>query len=195
MMPDQTEEKQEMLESEQKRYERYDALRIAIVVLPVCMLLFTFCLRVMTVDGSSMLPTLTDGEWMLVVDSFLAGEPEAGDVVVLRVPTYNETTPIVKRVIATEGQTVDIDYEAGTVSVDGEVLDEPYINEQMVWLAYDTYWDYPVTVEEGCIFVLGDNRNHSSDSRYFAIGMVNTNYVVGKAVFALWPLSWIGVIA
>ena len=108
---------------------------------------------------------------------------KAGDIVVARKEGFS-SEPIVKRVIATEGQTVDIDFSTGSVYVDGELLEETYIKEP-------TYDDeglaFPVTVEEGCIFVMGDNRNASDDSRNPRLGIVDERYVLGKAVFLLLP--------
>ena len=106
-----------------------------------------------------------------------------GDIVVLRKDTFLEE-PIVKRVIATEGQTVDIDFVSGAVYVDGELLEEDYINEP-TYVEEGT--EFPLTVPEGSIFVMGDNRNHSSDSRSSDLGTVDTRYVIGKAVFLLFP--------
>ncbi len=146
-------------------------------------LVFTFLIRLIGVDGHSMVPTLQDGDRLLVLSSLLDNDYEYGDIVVLREESFLEE-PIVKRVIATEGQTVDIDFEAGTVYVDGQVLDEPYINEP-TYMEEGT--EFPLTVPEGCIFVMGDNRNHSSDSRDSRLGTVDTRCVLGKAVFLAFP--------
>lgn len=146
-------------------------------------LVFTFLIRLIGVDGHSMVPTLQDGDRLLVLSSLLDNDYEYGDIVVLREESFLEE-PIVKRVIATEGQTVDIDFEAGIVYVDGQVLDEPYINEP-TYMEEGT--EFPLTVPEGCIFVMGDNRNHSSDSRDSRLGTVDTRCVLGKAVFLAFP--------
>ena len=98
--------------------------------------------------------------------------------------------PIVKRVIAVGGQTVDIDYDAGTVAVDGQVLDEPYIHEAMLCPTYENQTH--IEVPEGSIFVMGDNRNHSSDSRDVTLGTVDTRYLLGKAEFICFPFSDFG---
>ena len=111
-----------------------------------------------------------------------------GMSVVAKVPGF-EDEPIVKRVIATQGQTVDITYDAtgvGTVIVDGQALKEPYINEPMLAPSYATV-SFPLTVPEGCVFVMGDNRNHSADSRYTQIGVFNTKYILGKVLLVVWP--------
>ena len=146
-------------------------------------LVFTFLIRLIGVDGHSMVPTLQNGDRLLVLSSLLDNDYEYGDIVVLREESFLEE-PIVKRVIATEGQTVDIDFEAGIVYVDGQVLDEPYINEP-TYMEEGT--EFPLTVPEGCIFVMGDNRNHSSDSRDSRLGTVDTRCVLGKAVFLAFP--------
>ena len=108
-----------------------------------------------------------------------------GDVVVLRKESFL-TEPIVKRVIATAGQTVDIDFGAGIVYVDGEALEEDYINEPTFT---EEGMEFPLTVPEGSIFVMGDNRNHSDDSRNSRLGTVDTRYVIGKAVLLAFPVA------
>ena len=106
-----------------------------------------------------------------------------GDIVVLRKEAFLEE-PIVKRVIATEGQTVDSDFDAGVVYVDGQALEEDYINEPT---CLEEGTEFPLTVPEGSIFVMGDNRNHSNDSRDSRLGTVDARYVIGKAVFLAFP--------
>ncbi|MBR0282747.1 MAG: signal peptidase I [Oscillibacter sp.] len=149
----------------------------------VVVLLFTFVVRLIGVDGHSMLPTLQHGDRLLVLSSLWYHDYRYKDIVILRKETFDEK-PIVKRVIATEGQTVDIDFHVGIVYVDGVALDEPYINEM-------TYTEegitFPLTVPEGSVFVMGDNRNHSSDSRHSRLGTVDTRYIIGRAVFLLFP--------
>lgn len=130
-----------------------------------------------------MVPTLQDGDRLLVLNSMFDHDYQYGDIVVLRKDTFLEE-PIVKRVIATEGQTVDIDFGEGTVYVDGVALEEDYINEP-TYLEEGT--EFPLTVPEGCVFVMGDNRNRSSDSRDSRLGTVDTRYVIGKAVFLAFP--------
>ena len=161
-------------------YEWTQALVCSVLAV---VLLFTFVVRLIGVDGHSMVPTLQDGDRLLVLNSLWDSDYEYGDIVVLRKESFLEE-PIVKRVIATEGQTVDIDFASGSVYVDGELLEEDYINE----LTYvDEGTQFPLTVPEGSIFVMGDNRNHSSDSRSSDLGTVDTRYVIGKAVFLLFP--------
>ena len=156
----------------------------------VCMvLLFTFVGRVVRVDGRSMDPTLAHGELLAVWS--LGYEPEQGDIVVLNKTTadFLEGEAIVKRVIALEGQTVDIDYDAGTVAVDGQVLDEPYILEEMLWPSSSHMQETHFEVPEDSIFVMGDNRNGSTDSRHSGVGSVHRDCLLGRAVAVIWPLD------
>lgn len=165
---------------EREAYEWVQALVCSVLAV---VLVFTFVIRLIGVDGHSMLPTLQDGDRLLVLSSALCGGYEPGDVVVLRKETFL-TTPIVKRVIAAGGQVVDIDFESGIVYVDGQRLHEDYINEQ-TFLAEGTV--FPLTVPEGSVFVLGDNRNHSNDSRDARLGTVDERYIIGRAVFLAFP--------
>ncbi|MFB2020118.1 signal peptidase I [Pseudoflavonifractor sp. P01025] len=165
-----------------------NALTTALVVL---VLVFTFFGRLTRVDGNSMDYTLQNNELLLVWS--LGYTPQQGDIVVLNktTATHLDGVAIVKRVIAVGGQTVDIDYATSTVYVDGEPLDEPYIWEPMV----DIYGDRGSThieVPEGSIFVMGDNRNDSDDSRDNLIGTIDEDYVLGKAVFSIFPFSKFG---
>ena len=148
------------------------------------MLLFLVVFRVILVTGDSMFSTLWDGDYLLLESRMFCGEPEPGDIVVISKASFDNGSPIVKRVIATEGQTVDIDFDAGVVYVDGEVLEEPYTREP-TWL--DEGLEFPVTVPEGCVFVMGDNRNNSKDSRYADLGPIDTRHILGRAVFLIWP--------
>ena len=151
-------------------------------------LVFTFLGRTAVVSGSSMLPTYHDGDRMLI--SSLGYTPEYGDVVVFAEKSGDKEN-LIKRVIATEGQTVDINFETGEVSVDGVVLDEPYIYEQT---EEEGNIEFPATVPEGHIFVLGDNRNNSRDSRFGSIGMVDERLILGRAYWQIFPLSKRGFI-
>ena len=175
------EDQQEEKESEgRESYEWVQALVCSVLAVVV---LFTFGARLIGVDGHSMLPTLQNGDRMLVLNSMLYHDYKYSDVVVLRKDTFLKE-PIVKRVIATAGQTVDIDFDSGTVYVEGEPLREDYINE-LTFLEEGT--EFPLTVPEGHIFVMGDNRNRSSDSRDSNLGTVDTRYVIGRAVAVAFP--------
>ena len=171
-------------------------LQAVTAVLTVLILLGTFAGRLTVVVGQSMDPTLQNGE-LLILQS-LGCDPRQGDIVVLNkldAPVL-EGEAIVKRCIAVGGQTVKIDYEAGTVSVDGAVLDEPYILERMQdpALRNSNMCITEVTVPEGCIFVMGDNRNNSADSRHIQVGVIDERYVLGVARLAVFPLSKLGLL-
>ena len=161
-------------------YEWVQALVCSVLAVVVA---FTFLIRLIGVDGHSMVPTLQDGDRLLVLTSLLYDDYQYGDIVVLRKESFLEE-PIVKRVIATEGQTVDIDFVTGSVTVDGVLLHEDYINE-LTFTEEGT--EFPLTVPEGSIFVMGDNRNHSNDSRDARLGTVDTRYVIGRAVILAFP--------
>ena len=164
-------------------------------ILLVCLVIvFTFFGRLTRVDGSSMENTLHDGQLLLVQS--LGYEPEQGDIVVLNKTTVEHLggVAIVKRVIATGGQTVDIDYAANSVYVDGERLDEPYIKEAMLDVTQTGPYRTQTHIEvpEGSIFVMGDNRNNSDDSRDSRIGCIDEDYVLGKAFFSIFPFDTFG---
>lgn len=177
----------------EKRYGRnlnllewYDALVFALAVLVA---LFIFFARVVAVDGSSMFPTLTNGD-RLVVQS-LGYKPAAGDIVVI--DSYiNYGKPLVKRVIAVGGDTVDIDPAAGVVLVNGQPLAEPYIAEPTTEMGDMTF---PLTVPAGSVFVMGDNRQHSTDSRFASVGFIDERDLLGRAVLRVFPLDKVGKIA
>ena len=168
------------------RSDIYDWLQCIVMAIVICVLFFSFIVRLVDVVGSSMYPTLEDGDKIIVSNLFYT--PKQGDIVVFRKDEYREE-PLVKRIIAVEGQTVDIDFERGIVYVDGEPLDEPYIAEP----ATDPEnFIGPVEVPEGCIFVMGDNRNDSDDSRDNLLGTIDEDYVLGKAFFSIFPFSKFG---
>lgn len=168
--------------------ELYDWIWVIISSVVVIILVFTFLFRTASVDGSSMEPTLHHGDKLIV--SHLFYQPEYGDIVVLTSPPAT-TEPLVKRIIAKGGDWVDIDFEAKIVSVNGEVLDEPYIAEATELQGNVTF---PKQVPKGCVFVMGDNRNHSKDSRMTEVGMVDERYIMGKVLFRILPFSSIGSI-
>jgi len=176
--------------------ELFEWLQMILVCILAAVFLFNCVIRLTRVDGESMDNTLQDGELMLVRS--IAYDPQPGDIIVLNkttvdIPGWDGMKAIVKRVIATGGQTVDVDYEAGLVYVDGEPLDEPYIRETMYrpdsYYMQQTHWEVP----EGSIFVMGDNRNNSTDSRDERLGCIDEEYVLGKVVLALWPMSKFGL--
>ena len=172
---------QEKKQSAGKEFYEWVQALVSSVLLVV--LVFTFVIRLIGVDGSSMEPTLKHGDRLLVLNSLWYDDYQYGDIVVLRKDSFMED-PIVKRVIAVEEQTVDIDFDEGIVYVDDVALKEDYINDY-TYLEEGT--EFPLTVPKGSVFVLGDNRNHSSDSRDSRLGTVDTRYVIGKAVFLAFP--------
>ena len=161
-------------------YEWVQALVSSVIIV---VMLFTFAVRMIGVDGHSMVPTLQHGDRLLVLTPLLYNDYQYGDIVIVRKDSFG-VNPIVKRVIATAGQTIDIDFTTGSVWVDGELLYEPYIRELTL---RDEGTVFPLTVPDGCIFVMGDNRNESTDSRSPRLGVIDTRYVIGRAVFLLFP--------
>lgn len=159
---------------------------IALLIIVVAVL---FCFRVTVVEGSSMDKTLqggkrnqNDGDVLLLLSSTIAGAPKYGDIIVANKVSYPD--PIIKRVIATEGQTVDINFQTGEVRVDDVLLDEPYISTPT--LNFEGIY-FPLVVDKGCVFVLGDNRGVSKDSRSPEIGLIDCREIVGKAIFLCFP--------
>ena len=185
------EEQEELSSGDSLKLDLYFWLQALVLALVALILLFTFVGRITPVVGESMLPTLHEGDVMLIRDIGYT-DPQLGDIVVLTKEFDAARGPIVKRIIAVEGQTVDIDYQTGAVYVDGEALDEPYLNEPMEEPWYEDLTS--VTVPEGSVFVMGDNRNHSNDSRDVTLGTVDERYVLGRAVCVLLPFQNFGMI-
>lgn len=158
----------------------YDFAAIMLSSLVVVTLIFTFGFKVSTVNGRSMFSTLDNGDKLLI--SARDYSIDQGDIVIISQPNAYEKV-LVKRVIATGGQSVDIDVQRGVVYVDGEQLDEPYLNVKTKTLGDG--FTYPVTVPEGYLFVMGDNRNESADSRYAGVGFIDERYVVGEAFYRI----------
>lgn len=188
-----TEEKSESVKD--FLFDWIEVLVHAIIVVVIC---FTFIFRIATIDGPSMMDTLINGERVIITNLFY--EPKAGDIVVISRNKENSTytsdasnTPIIKRIIATEGQTVRIDFEEGVVYVDEVALDEPYTRTKTN-RSYDIDFSTPQMVPEDCVFVLGDNRNDSIDSRDTSIGMIDERYILGHAVYRVFPFNKIGKI-
>lgn len=148
------------------------------------LLVFSLLFRVVVVSGPSMNQTLIDGDRILLLSNVFYNNPQYGDIIVACKDSYDNGAPIIKRVIATEGQTVDIDFINGIVYVDGVALDEPYTNTPT---NQNEGIRFPIVVDEGCIFVMGDNRNVSKDSRSNEIGLIDTREILGKALFIFFP--------
>ena len=159
-------------------------LRDLVCLIAGVLLIFSLLFRVVVVSGPSMKDTLVDGDWLLLVGNVLYNNPKRGDIIVASKDSFDDGAPIIKRVIATEGETVDIDFEKGIVYVNGAAIEEDYIRTAT------TRWegvDFPLTVKEGCVFVMGDNRDVSKDSRSPEIGMIDKREILGRAVFVPMP--------
>ena len=164
-------------------------LRDVVVVLVVFLLLFMMAFRIVSVKGPSMYDTLLDGDRLILLSSVFYREPKQGDVIVASLESFKDGECIVKRVIATEGQVVDIDFLTGEVRVDGVLLDEPYIHTPT---DRSEGVEFPVVVEPGHVFVMGDNRGNSLDSRSHEIGQIDKRQILGKAIFLLFPGNNLG---
>ena len=162
-------------------YEWTQAIAIAVVV---ALIINQFIFAIVEVNGSSMVPTLQNAERLVVRKFFY--EPDEKDIVIVKSNDMGKF--LVKRVIATEGQLLDINEETGDVYVDGELLVEPYIAEKLVSAGNAN--EFPLVIPEDCTFVMGDNRNNSLDSR--AIGVIENKYIIGKACFRIWPFDSFG---
>lgn len=180
----------------------YDWVETFCYAMALMVVLFLLVCRYVTVDGDSMRETLHDSDKLII--SGLGYTPETGDIVVVNVPAYQN--PIIKRVIATEGQEVEIDFENWTVRVDGVLLEEDYINrdtnydgindDHREWMAGSQTGERVLrfTVEPGKLFVMGDNRNHSTDSRSSTVGQVDERQVLGRVLLRLFPFSAFGTV-
>ena len=180
---------EELPERNQKLWDIvYDAVATLESAVIILMLFFSLVFRPAAVIGDSMLPNFIGGDRVACIHSFSGYE--RGDVIIISHATRKDES-IIKRVIAVGGDTVDIDFYKGTVSVNGRELDEPYVGTPTN-LSYDM--KFPITVPDGKLFVLGDNRNDSIDSRSTDIGLINENKVLGKVVFRLYPFDRIKII-
>lgn len=164
----------------------FDTVSVVATAVVAVAFVFLFVFRTVGVVGGSMQPTLNSGDRIVLTATY--GEPEHGDIVVTCQPDSSNVIPdtLVKRIIATEGQTVDIDFTRGKVYVDGIELDEPYIADPT---RDREDFDGPVVVPAGCVFVMGDNRNHSTDSRDNRVGFIREEYIMGKALFRIAPFG------
>lgn len=160
----------------------YDLIGSVVTAIVLIFLIFTFVCRPTYVDGTSMIPTLNDRDWLVTVAQ---KEYKYGDIVIVTQPNiFNE--PLIKRIIATEGQVIDINFENGEVKVDGKILNEPYIAELTKKSEGNAF---PLVVPKGCIFVMGDNRMNSTDSRSPYVGFIDVRYILGKAKFRVLPFG------
>ena len=168
----------------------YDWLGTLLMAIVVILLIMTFFLRQVTVNGSSMTDTLTHQD-RLLVSNFMY-QPQCGDIVVV---THGKELdePIIKRVIATEGQHLEINYETNQVIVDGKVLEEDYIKGRTLPLYRPTR--IPEVIPEGYVFVMGDNREDSLDSRSEKVGLIPVENIIGKAFFRIMPFEKFGSVS
>ncbi|MBO5247704.1 MAG: signal peptidase I [Clostridia bacterium] len=162
-------------------------MEIIVGALVAAILVLTLICRTGVVDGTSMVPTMHHADRYVISDLFYT--PDQGDIVVFRPEMKGEDELWIKRIIALEGQTVYIDPNTYQVFVDGQLLDEPYL-EGMGTIPKTT--ENPITVPEGCVFVMGDNRAISLDSRYKEVGCVKISQLAGRVILRFWPLSDFG---
>ncbi len=168
-----------------------DWIETFVIALSLLVLLFLFLFRYVTVDGDSMTHTLQNQDKLIIVNTY--GEYKTGDIVVVRVSGHDQ--PLIKRVIATEGQEVEIDFENWVVKVDGVALDEPYVRKETNGLMnYSQYYNGPFKVGKGKIFVMGDNRNGSNDSRNPQIGQIDARRTLGKVLIRFSPFDKFGAV-
>ena len=160
------------------------SLHDLVYLLAAILLILLFLFRIVVVSGPSMNATLIDGDYLLLLSNVFYQDPQYGDVIVASKDSFKDGEPIIKRVIAKEGQKVDIDFAAGIVYVDDIPLDEPYT---LTPTNQAQGVKFPLIVEDGCLFVMGDNRNMSKDSRSVEIGQVDKREILGKAIFLLIP--------
>ncbi len=191
MAEHQTPEQPKLTRAQAAKSDLFFWLQALVMALVVLILVFTFVGRIITVDGSSMLPTLHDKDVLLLRS--IAYTPDQGDIIVLTKDFSGYTNqPIVKRVIAVGGQTIRIDYEENKVYVDDVALDESYTNDPVMFRPGGKLTIEEITVPEGHVFVMGDNRNDSADSRHEELGTIDNRYILGKAVMILLPFQNFG---
>ena len=183
------EEKQGKREKGSLASDLFDWAEALVYALALLVVVCAFFVRRSGVQGTSMYPTLDNGDQLLLL-SFGYNEPERGDIVVLMADDFMDK-PLVKRVIGIGGDVIDMD-PSGTVTVNGEALYEPYINDLNGQDMYLGDIQFPLTVPDGQVFVMGDNRNGSSDSRKAEVGTIPYEKIVGKAVFRLFPFNRMG---
>jgi len=168
--------------------ELFDWVEASMTAVVCVVLIFTFVARMAGVDGDSMCPTLHNQNRLIITRLFYS--PKQDDIVVITKPNFRDE-PLIKRIIAVEGQTIDIDFQKGIVYVDGVEKEEGDYVSEPTYLSYDM--EFPATVPPGCVFVMGDNRNNSWDSRDKAVGMVDSRYILGRVLYRVLPYNDMGV--
>lgn len=179
---------EESIQEVSLKSEIFDWIKTLVVTFAVVFFIFGVLMRVVTVDGVSMFPTLNDNDVLLISNVFY--EPSQSDIVVIS-DKAGLNKNLIKRIIATEGQTLDI--IDGEVTVNGFEVEESYVKDK---IKEDFYGDhnYPVTVPDGYVFVMGDNRNNSLDSRYEELSFVRNEHIKGRVILRLLPLKNIGIV-
>jgi len=172
--------------------ELYDWVEVLVFSVSFVMILFSFCLRLAIVSGESMENTLYDKEALIISNAFY--EPAQGDIIVFQSPNIGYQEPLVKRIIAVGGQTVDIDFDSWRVTVDGEVMDDPELMKRVTSNMRSFDVSFPHRVEEGKVFVMGDNRTNSKDSRLSVVGDVDERLIIGRVLFRATPISRFGAV-
>ena len=189
-------EEQTQEREKEKRKNIFDMVEIITMSVVIVFILVSFVFRLASVNGKSMYPTLKNGEILLLSNLFY--EPKTGDIIVFQqsnVETRLFDYPLVKRVIATEGQTIEFDFEHWKVKVDGVELEEDYINYiKEEYMRRLDIKENTIVVPEGYIFVMGDNRNNSTDSRDSRVSFIRKDEVLGKALLRLFPINVFGTI-
>ncbi len=177
-----------MSDTSKKRHEFFEWVDALVFCAVTIILIFLFFFRMVTVQGVSMEPTFLDGD-RLIIQS-IAYKPERGDVVVL--DSYTGLgKPLVKRVVAVGGDTINIIPETGEVYINDELIIEEYISDNIT-VVYDV--EFPLTIEEGHVFVMGDNRDNSQDSRSSNVGQIDERGIMGKAVVRVFPFDRFGLL-
>lgn len=168
----------------------FEWLEIFIISVAAVFVLFSFVARIAVVDGSSMYPTLSNNDKLLVRQIFYT--PKQGDIIVCQSENYGLDKPLVKRIIATEGQRVRLDRENWKIYVNGFAIDEPYLVQGSGMMINWEYDADEIVVPKGHVFVLGDNRNNSLDSRFYGVGFIDERYIIGQVVYRFLPFDVFG---
>ena len=195
--------KENVVSAHQAANEVFDWLESILTAVIAIVLIFTFILRVNTVSGESMLPTLIDGQKLIVTDLFYT--PAYNDIVIIQAANLDSGIPIVKRIIGLPGDRINIDFDNGVFYRNGEQLAieikdgliyedghtiNTYTTRNLEMISGEDYY-----VPDDYYFVLGDNRNNSKDSRLFSeIGFINKNYIAGHAIFSIFPFDTFGAV-